>query len=363
MECEYFGKCGSCTLQNLNYKKQLDFKIQHIKELFGDIEFKIFPTLDGYFRDRIEFQIIHKDDAIFYAKRSANNSKSLIAIKQCAIANVYINSLMPKLKQEIEKVFVLKERLFEIDFLSNTKGEIVVTLIYHKKLDDLWSEAAKRLREKLKVHIIGRSRKQKIVHEKEFVIQEINHIKLMQVENTFTQPNNNINQKIISFLQNSAKGLSKDLLELYCGSGNLTLMLSSYFDKIIGIEVSKSSIRAANKNLELNQISNVKFFRMSAQEFSDALSKKREFYRLRDIDLEEYDFQTVLVDPPRAGLDEKTINIVKNFQNIFYISCNPLTLKENLNTLLQTHKIKDFALFDQFAYTKHIECGVVLEKN
>jgi tRNA (uracil-5-)-methyltransferase len=78
--------------------------------------------------------------------------------------------------------------------------------------------------------------------------------------------------------------------------------------------------------------------------------------------LKVYDFSTVLVDPPRAGLDGKTIEMIQQFDNIIYISCNPLTLADNLQQLSTTHKIKRSALFDQFPFTEHIESGVYLEK-
>jgi tRNA (uracil-5-)-methyltransferase len=69
-----------------------------------------------------------------------------------------------------------------------------------------------------------------------------------------------------------------------------------------------------------------------------------------------------LVDPPRSGLDALTVKQVSEYENIIYISCNPETLKENLQNLTQTHDIKRFAIFDQFPYTEHLECGVYLTR-
>jgi tRNA (uracil-5-)-methyltransferase len=78
--------------------------------------------------------------------------------------------------------------------------------------------------------------------------------------------------------------------------------------------------------------------------------------------LADYNFSTIFVDPPRAGLDPHTTSIAQRFDNILYISCNPETLRENLKTITQTHSIKAFAIFDQFPYTHHVECGVVLQR-
>ncbi|VEI47353.1 tRNA (uracil-5-)-methyltransferase [Actinobacillus equuli] len=73
----------------------------------------------------------------------------------------------------------------------------------------------------------------------------------------------------------------------------------------------------------------------------------------------QYDF----VDPPRAGLDQDTLNMVQAYERILYISCNPHTLADNLQQLTQTHRIERAALFDQFPYTHHVESGVWLIRN
>jgi tRNA (uracil-5-)-methyltransferase len=101
---------------------------------------------------------------------------------------------------------------------------------------------------------------------------------------------------------------------------------------------------------------------MSSEEFVEAMDKKREFRRLKNIDLDTYAFSSVFVDPPRAGLDAATVSMVQRFDNIIYISCNPETLINNLQILTQTHTINSLAAFDQFPYSDHLETGVILSK-
>jgi len=141
--------------------------------------------------------------------------------------------------------------------------------------------------------------------------------------------------------------------------------LSKQFDKVLATEISKTSIRSAKINCELNNITNIKFIRMSSEEFVEARNGVREFRRMKqeDVVLEDYNFSTIFVDPPRAGLDVTTTKLSKEFEQIIYISCNPETLYRDLEELTKTHTIKCFALFDQFAFTSHIECGVVLIKH
>ena len=155
---------------------------------------------------------------------------------------------------------------------------------------------------------------------------------------------------------------ARDLLELYCGHGNFTIPLAAKFNRVLASEISKSSIANARINCELNGVCNAQFVRLSADELMSAFARRREFERLKGIDIFGYDFSHVLIDPPRAGLEPSVIDFIKNFQNLIYISCNPQTLFENLRSLCATHEVRRFAIFDQFAHTSHIECGVLLRR-
>ncbi len=155
---------------------------------------------------------------------------------------------------------------------------------------------------------------------------------------------------------------ARDLLELYCGHGNFTIPLAAKFNRVLASEISKSSIANARINCELNGVCNAQFVRLSADELMSAFARRREFERLKGIDIFSYDFSHVLIDPPRAGLEPSVIDFIKNFRNLIYISCNPQTLFENLRSLCATHEVRRFAIFDQFAHTAHIECGVLLRR-
>ncbi|MDX1344208.1 MAG: tRNA (uridine(54)-C5)-methyltransferase TrmA, partial [Reinekea sp.] len=84
--------------------------------------------------------------------------------------------------------------------------------------------------------------------------------------------------------------------------------------------------------------------------------------RFNEFGIQNYDFDTVLVDPPRAGLDDDTVELLKRFRRIIYVSCNPVTMVENISKLQSTYQMTAAALFDQFPYTDHMESGVVLER-
>lgn len=169
---------------------------------------------------------------------------------------------------------------------------------------------------------------------------------------------------MIEWACDAARELEGDLLELYCGNGNFTLPLARHFEHVIATELAKSSINAARWNLEHNSVDNVAMIRLSAEEVTQAMNGEREFRRLAELPraLGDYDLRSVFVDPPRAGLDSQTEAMVMRFNTIIYISCNPHTLAANLRQLSRSHRIERSALFDQFPYTHHMECGVVLKR-
>lgn len=376
MTCKYFGLCASCTLYNKTYEEQLNYKIAREKDRFSSlidfskIALDIIKSKDSNFRNRAEFRVWwEKDeqnnkDVLSYAMNDFN--KEILKIDSCEIVSEDIKNLMPKLLTELEKSMILSFRLFAIEFLVSSTSDMLVTLIYHKKLDDEWINLAKQIEQKLNIKIIGRSRKQKIVLSRDFINESLNinnqEFKFAYEENGFTQPNTYVNIKMIEWVLNNTKNSNKDLCELYCGGGNFTIPLSKKFNKVLATEISKTSIKSALRNCSLNGINNIEFIRMSSEEFVEALNEVRAFNRLKNIDLKSYDFDTIFMDPPRSGLDDTTRALAKNFTNIIYISCNPETLRRDLEELLKTHKVLKFALFDQFAYSEHIESGVILEK-
>ena len=132
--------------------------------------------------------------------------------------------------------------------------------------------------------------------------------------------------------------------------------------QVIATEVSKASVHVAQHNIKQNGVVNARIFRVSSEEFTSAWKGQAQLHRLETLDFQLLKLETILVDPPRAGLDDETVQLLKEFKQIVYVSCNPDTLHNNLLQVADTHTIKKFALFDQFPYTDHIECGVYLEQ-
>jgi len=355
------------------YQQQLECKVAHLKSLlspFTTPPLNIYSSPIAGFRFRAEFGIWHEGEALDYTMRNPQNGE-LILIQEYPIGSSLIQALMPVLKEQLSRIEILRRKLFQVEFLTSRLGESLITLIYHKPLDDQWQQQAEKLANSLRttchsLHVIGRSKKQKICIDQDYVresfdVQSKSFI-YQQVENSFTQPNAFMNEQMLSWAAQATQNIGGDLLELYCGNGNFTLPLSFNFNQVLTTEVSKSSIKSLEYNLEKNNIKNIKWARLSSEEASQAINKVRPFKRLSHINLDDYQFSTVFIDPPRAGLDEQTIQLVKKFNHICYISCNPNSLIDNLKKLDETHHIKNAALFDQFPYTEHTECGLFLSK-
>jgi len=368
--CKHFGACGSCGLHAYSYEEQLAQKESKVSTLFKPFYKKTIEVFDSpvsHYRARAEFRIWHDGDICSYAM--GNSSKdAAINIEECPKVILPIEKRMWRLLEKINvSQEILKKRLFAVEFLATTTDECLITMLYHRKLDDAWHTEAKLLESELQCKVMGRSRKQKMILSDEFVTEKLNidgkTFVYVQYESGFTQPNPAVNIKMVEWVIRQAKHIKQgDFLEAYCGLGNFTLPLSYYFNKVLATEISKNSIKAALENCTLNGIDNIAFARLSSEEMTQALKGTRAFNRLSHIDLASYDFSTVLVDPPRAGLDEGTIELISNIENIIYISCNPETLARDLERLTKTHIVKKVAMFDQFPYTLHIECGVFLVK-
>ena len=367
MNCEYFGVCGSCKLYDLSYDEQLEQKLSGVKGMFSTLysgSYDVAKSKEQHYRARSEFKLWHNGDDISYAMNRLDK-QGVVMIDNCPMVNEQIAELMPKLIAEIDKR-KMGTKLFNIDFLSTVDGEIVVSLIYHIRLDEVWKELAHALSKDLGIHIIGRSRKQKEVIGQDYVTERLSfagkEYTFKQIENSFTQPNPHVNEQMVTWALDQAKDFSGDLLELYCGAGNFTIPFAAVFDKVLATEISKSSINAAKENMKLNNTHNIEFVRMSAEEFTEALDGIREFRRMKDIDLASYTLETLFVDPPRAGLDEKARKFCKRFKHLIYISCNPETLQRDLEDLSEEFELVQMAAFDQFPYTQHLEMGAVLKK-
>jgi len=316
------------------------------------------------FRLRCRLAIGEEKGRLFYCMYDGPD-KPKIEIVGLPIASREINELMPKLLEALGKRRELSEGLAAVHFLSTlAQNDIVCTLIYERELrSEAWQEDARWLRHAVQatsttsVSFIGRSRGLKLVEGNDFVVETMklsdgSVISLKQPEGAFSNPNGVVCLETMNHISRICKNINPtaehDLLDLFAGSGTYTVPLSKYFRKVVSVELRGELVDVASENMKNNSVGNVSFHRKDCMKFSASMLKGEEY--------RAYNFSTILLDPPRAGLDPNTLRLAKNFEHIIYISCNADTLKSCLKELRKTHQLQSpLTVFDHFPYTRHSE--------
>lgn len=141
------------------------------------------------------------------------------------------------------------------------------------------------------------------------------------------------------------------VFDLYCGIGTISLFMAKSAKKVYGIEIVKEAVQMANENARLNQMENTEFIAGDVEEILDDLVHRQKI--VPDI---------VMVDPPRKGLDNKSIDNLLWIRpkRLVYISCNPATLVRDLAKLEEWYEVKCVQPVDMFPFTSHVECVSVL---
>src|SRR6056300_1679629 len=319
----------------------------------GEITINNSPS-SGY-RSRCEFG--YKNN--FYTMYSSTGE--IIYLDTFNIVRPCVQKLMPNLLKKINKTNILKDKLFQINFRANRNDEILVSMIYHKSIYDEIKSAANEIADIFNIKINLRSKKKLYSTHDDLLRDDIEELEsvLYQTDQSFYQPNYfhmpMMVLKTMSFIKQP-----KDLLELYCGSGTFSVPMRKLFKKILATENNRQSIRCLNKAIEENNINNIFHARLSAEEVTE-LFNGRVFKRMNNIDINNFNFSHILVDPPRAGLDDNVINLINKFDNVLYISCNYETYIKDIEKL-KNFKIINIEIFDQFPNTKHLEIVSLLSK-
>ena len=294
-------------------------KILKIVNSFDELSVnpEIFISPSKNFRSRIEFgykndcyTMIDGESQIFF-------SKSNVPIKM-------ISNNMESILHDVNSSKTLKNKLFGINYRSNNVTTIC-TLIYHRPLDEKWLLEIKDIEDKYKnILFVGRSKGKIYGSSNEYwsnvkLSNETFWIK--QDDESFFQPNFYLMSRMINFICKNLtiKHKSSNLLELYCGCGTFTLPLSKYFNHVFATENNRKAIRHLHSSIKKNNLKNINIARLSDLETIEAFAGKT-FRRLNDFDLKSYKFDTILVDPPRSGLSPESIDFIKKFKQIIYIS-------------------------------------------
>ena len=338
--CPYYNKCGGCNLMHMSSETILSFKKDKVKNIFKKISNeeinidKIYSYNELNYRNKVVFKV--KEDKIGFYK---NKSNELIDIDYCFICDELINKVL-----KVIKVFI-KENI------NHNIKEIMIRTCNSKimlSLDNLNSDLKDKFIKKFNI-IDSIYINNTLVYGSKNIIQTLNNFNFYVSEKSFFQVNIKTIEKLYDYALSKVCD-SKTLLDLYSGTGTISILSSNKSKKVIGIEVIPSAVKDANENLKLNNIKNVKFILGKVEDNIEKIKKENVDY--------------LILDPPRSGSDKKSLkNILEiNPKKIIYISCNPVTLARDYNSLKNKYHIEDITLFDMFPNTHHVESLMVLER-
>lgn len=323
VKCPYYYKCGGCNFLHTNYDNEINIKKSYVEKLFNRKVTVLDNKIISNYRNKVTLHVLEGKLGYFNDK-----THTLCEIDHCDLLSHKINLKISDLSNyDLSNINEIMIRCISNEIMINIKGNNINKKLYDIECDSLYIN-------------------DKFIKGKEYLIDEINDLKYSIYPNSFYQVNkegmNNIYNKVYEYINES-----NNLIDLYCGTGTIGIWVNNKAKNIIGIEINESSIMNANINKELNNLSNIEF------KLGDANIVKE---YINDID-------TIIVDPPRSGLSKRVTDILNNSlsKSIIYVSCNPNTLKRDID-LLSNYEIKDISICNMFPRTKHVESVVVLER-
>jgi 23S rRNA (uracil1939-C5)-methyltransferase len=318
--CVYFGKCGGCDFQQMNYQAQLRAKVAIVKDCLTRIgkitdapEIAIIASpreLD--YRARAQWHVDARRRKIGYYRRYSHD---VIDVKVCPIITPELQAILTELRAGIEWDSFWSRKI-EIE-AANSGEEVSV---YSAE----------------------------IVEPTEELSFDLNGNRYFYDATTFFQGNPYLIGQLVEAATANASGAAA--LDLYCGVGLFTLPLAAKFERVFGVEGNAKAVDFAEKSVENARLENVQFGREDVKEW------------LAQNETETIDF--VLLDPPRAGTEKETIESILTIKprEISYVSCEPATLARDLRVLRDGgYRIESIVALDLFPQTHHVETVVRLK--
>ena len=346
--CPYYNECGACTIMDIKYENQLEIKKNLILQALAkstsykleDIE--IIPSKELRYRNKIRLQV-DTDGSFAYNKSYSND---LVHIKDCLLAREEISENLLEI-EEITKDISEKfpGSIKEITIRTNGK-EIMLNLDLRN--DDSISYIKENYSNSdFFINIIGRENIN--ISGEDYLEYEI-FDKIFKISvNDFYQ----VNDYQIKNLYGEARkllGENKRVLDLYCGSATSSIAING--DNLVGVEINKNAIKDAKINAEKNGLKDYKFIAKNAKYIDEKFIKKEKI-------------DSLIVDPPRAGLDKDLIKSIgkSGLKEIIYISCNPQTLARDISRFeKQGYKLEKIKAVDMFPQTMHVEAIALIQK-
>lgn len=362
MKCVYFKKCGGCSLQNMDYNKQLESKKTILRQITGINDIKVYSGKEFNYRNRLD--LIFHENGIGFRKRKTWNE--IVDIKECIIAEKRLNVLIDEIRKEFVGVDAFdintKKGTYKFVVVRTPSNDSSISFVLNsesKKINDAIDKikqfAKKSSANNIIVSLLEPERDTtisdnfQVIKGNDFLKENIMNNEFVFSVQGFFQNNTEMAKKMHKYCHELIKKYNLKnacLLDLYGGVGTFGIINSKYFKNVIIAESVKPAIDCAKKNIDKNNVNNVVAENLDAK-YIRKLSLKNPLI--------------VLTDPPRGGMHPRTIMELNKIKPdlIIYVSCNPQQLEKELG-MLRNHTIKSVALFDLFPQTEHCETIVEL---
>ena len=392
--CKYFGSCGGCKQQDLDYNRQIAYKQEQVEDIFnhdgGFKHFEIESILPSenifYYRNKMEFSFSDSqwlpilendkvpDKGFFLGLHVPNNFEKILDIEECFLQSELSTHILNFTREFFKKrhvsIYNTKTqtgylRNFVIRQAQKTK-EVMLNIVTYEENEILMKEFVSAITNKFPeitsiVNNISKKKASIAVGDYEivyfgsgYIYDKIGNYKFRISANSFFQTNTIQAEKLYNTALEYAdlKG-DETIYDLYSGAGTIAIYASGNAKEVYGFESVESSIYDAKENLEINKVENVSFVQADLYKsflpFTNVLPKP----------------DVVILDPPRGGMHTTTVNDVLELspKKIVYVSCNPSTQVRDIKLFAEGgYKLVKIRPVDMFPHTYHIENVALLVK-
>lgn len=362
--CPYSEKCGGCSLASVTYEHELSVKARGVSSSFRRCGTSC-PPVSGVisgertsYRNKAVFRFDKNKNTGFYSR----GTNDFVKIDRCLICDENINIIMKKTRELLkgDRSIAAKDLTYlYIRYMKETdEGSVVIG---YTGEGDLSGTAEKLMAccPSVKCVMRGReknpeSRKEKLslISGEKQISAEFLTLKMKVSPASFFQVNHDVAEKLCEKVAELSDLREGELfVDLYCGTGIIALAIAKSHpeSKVVGVEINPSAVDNAKENARKNSIGNAQFFCGDASDFASETTEK---------------VKCIAVDPPRAGLSDKTASEILRLapDKLIYVSCNPSTMARDVKKLLDLYEIKSITAADMFPRTLHVENLLLLEK-
>lgn len=374
-KCIVSKYCGGCQLQGISYEKQLSIKQDSIENLLGKIH-KVNNIIGmnnpTHYRNKVQVSFAYDERHNVVCGNYVPSTHTIVEIEDCMICDEKANEIINSIKKLINKYrisifdeYSMRGCIRHVLIRSTNNSQYMVVLItgtmnINKKdlfINDLLrfnpeiTTIVQNINNRRTSMILGN--KNITLYGKGYVVDSLCGLQFRISPSSFYQVNKSQTEVLYNEAIKAANLTKEDvLIDAYCGTGTIGLVASKYCKEVLGVEINEHAIKDAIINMKDNHIDNAYFIADDAGRYMNSLARKKS-----NVDV-------VIMDPPRTGSDKKFLDSLIKLRpsRVVYVSCNPETLRRDLNSLTKYYKVNSIQPVDMFPFTNHVECVVSLRR-